>query len=51
MISLFFFVFCKKNAVLLFENILLGTVSLKLLGGKSAPKLVYFVLRKELLNL
>ena len=29
----------------------LGAVSLKLLGGKLAPKLVYFVLRKELLNL
>ena len=29
----------------------LGAVSLKLLGGKSAPKLVYFVLRKELLKL
>ena len=29
----------------------LGTVSLKLLGGKLAPKLVYFVLRTELLNL
>ena len=28
-----------------------GTVSLKLLGGKSAPKPVYFVLRKELLKL
>ena len=27
-----------------------GTFSLKLLGGKLAPKLVYFVLRKELLN-
>ena len=27
-----------------------GTVSLKLLGGKLAPKLGYFVLRKELLN-
>ena len=27
-----------------------GTVSLKLLGGKLAPKLVYLVLRKELLK-
>ena len=27
-----------------------GTISLKLLGGKLAPKLVYFVLRKELLK-
>ena len=27
-----------------------GAVSLKLLGGKLALKLVYFVLRKELLN-
>ena len=29
----------------------LGAVSLKLLGGTLAPKLVYFVLKKELLNL
>ena len=29
----------------------LSAVSLKLLGGKLAPKPVYFVLRKELLNL
>ena len=29
----------------------LGVISLKLLGVKLAPKLVYFVLRKELLNL
>ena len=29
----------------------LGAISLKLLEGKLAPKLVYFVLRKELLNL
>ena len=28
----------------------LGTISLKLLRGKLALKLVYFVLRKELLN-
>ena len=28
----------------------LGTISLKLLGGKLAPKLVHFVLRKELLH-
>ena len=28
----------------------LGIVSLRLLGGKFTPKLVYFVLRKELLN-
>ena len=28
-----------------------GTISLKLLGGKLAPKLVYFVLRKEVLKL
>ena len=27
-----------------------GAISLKLLGGKLAPKLVYMVLRKELLN-
>ena len=27
-----------------------GTISLKLLGGKLAPKLVYFALRKELIN-
>ena len=27
-----------------------GAVSLKLLGGKLAPKLVYFDLRKELFN-
>ena len=29
----------------------LGAISLKLLGGKLAPKLVYFVLRKKLLTL
>ena len=29
----------------------LRTISLKLLGGKLAPQLVYFVLRKELLKL
>ena len=29
----------------------LGAISLKRLGYKLAPKLVYFVLRKELLNL
>ena len=29
----------------------LGAVSLKLLGGKLAPKAVYFIMRKELLNL
>ena len=28
----------------------LGTISLKRLGGKLAPKLVYIVLREELLN-
>ena len=28
-----------------------GAISLKLIGGKVAPKLLYFVLRKELLNL
>ena len=28
----------------------LGAVSLKLLGGKLGPKLIYFVLRKELLK-
>ena len=27
-----------------------GAISLKLLGGELAPKLVYFVLRKELLK-
>ena len=31
--------------------LLLGAVSLELLGGKLAPKLVYFALRKKLLNL
>ena len=30
--------------------LLLGAVSLKLLAGKLAPKLVYFVLENELLN-
>ena len=28
----------------------LGTISLKHVGGKTAPKLVYFVLEKELIN-
>ena len=28
-----------------------GAISLKLLGGKLAPKLIHFVLRKELLRL
>ena len=27
-----------------------GAISLKLVGGKLAPKLLYFVLKKELLN-
>ena len=29
---------------------ILGAISLNILGGKLAPKLVYFVLRKELLK-
>ena len=43
----------EMNGVLILAMILhdLGAISLKLLGGKLAPKLVYFVLKQELLNL
>ena len=34
-----------------FQRTCQGAVSLKPLGGKFAPKMIYFVLRKELLNL
>ena len=38
----------RKNPLNFWED--QGTISLKHLGGKIAPKLVYFVLKKELLN-
>ena len=41
----------KSNYLVLVELLKQGAISLKLLGGGLAPKLVYFVLSKELLKL
>ena len=40
----------NRRLLLTIPPIELGTISLKLLGGKLAPNLVYLVLRKELLK-
>ena len=42
--------FTNSHPMLAYYPTAEGTISLKLLGGKLAPNLVYLVLRKELLK-